>query len=90
VQRCHGHASTGDRGLEPFVLIRDRQAHAVQPAFLERAQEPCTERAAMIACSDRRRGSRKFGKYADPSRVLEINSSIPIRVSDIRGRYPLR
>src|SRR5205823_1884946 len=46
---------------------------------------------AMIACSERRRGSRKLGKYDDPDRFFGINSSIsPARVSHARGRYPLR
>jgi hypothetical protein len=27
----------GDRGLEPLVLVRDREAHAVQAALVERA-----------------------------------------------------
>ena len=37
----------GDRGLQPLVLIGDRQAHAVEPALLERAQELDPERARL-------------------------------------------
>ena len=48
MQRCHGHAQhAGDRGLEPLVLIGDRQAHTVQPPLLERAQELDPERARL-------------------------------------------
>ena len=43
--RAAEHA--GDRGLEPLVLIGDRQAHAVQPATLQRAQELDPERAGL-------------------------------------------
>ena len=43
--RAAEHA--GDRGLEPLVLVGDRQAHAIQPALLERAQELCPERARL-------------------------------------------
>ena len=43
--RAAQHA--GDRGFEPLVLIGDRQAHAVQPALLERAQELDPERAGL-------------------------------------------
>src|ERR1700739_222836 len=46
---------------------------------------------ATIACSDRRLGSKKLGKYAGPWRFLGINSSIsPTLVSHPLGRYPLR
>jgi hypothetical protein len=45
----------------------------------------------MIACSERRRGSRNDGKYEGPDRFFGINSSIsPTLVSHARGRYELR
>src|SRR3954451_2688206 len=46
---------------------------------------------ATSACSARRRGSRKLGKYPGPERSFGIASSIaPTRVSQLRSRYPLR
>ena len=34
-----------DRCLEPLVVVRDRQTHALKPAFLQPAQELCPEGA---------------------------------------------
>src|SRR3954451_21569482 len=46
---------------------------------------------ATSACSARRRGSRKLGKYPGPERSFGIASSIaPTRVSHTRSRYPFR
>ena len=48
VQRCHGHAQhAGDRALQSLVLIGDRQAHTVESALLQPAQELDLERARL-------------------------------------------
>ena len=82
------------RALDQQVeLFRGRPLEGAYPyLWLDAKQVKVRDHGrVVIACSLRRRGSRKLGKYAGPDRFFGINnSSSPTLVSHARCRYPLR